>query len=172
MLNSLHDRPPAVQQHKLAQIGPRLALSRQQFLQTIGQGLGLEIDREHILQHFKLRVQPRLDGELPQQRGAESVDGADLSCFQPAQMACPTFRFVLVGGIVQVTNNGIANTPAHLPGGTVGKGDGDDLADIDAVVAQVPEIAFGENMGLAATSARGEHDGGGAMGNGCLLLLC
>ena len=85
--------------------------------------------------------------------------------------ARPGFGVVAVGGRRRRRSlDGLADAAAHLAGGAVGEGDGDDLADLGAVVAQVRQVALGEDVRLAAAGAGGEHDRRVAGDDGAALL--
>ena len=88
-----------------------------------------------------------------------------------AEVARPGVGVGAVGGARRWLVDRLADAAAHLAGGAVGEGDGDDLADLGAVVAQVRQVALGEDVRLAAAGPGGEDDGGVARVDGEVLLV-
>ena len=87
-------------------------------------------------------------------------------------MASPGIRGRIIGfGVFKLLLNYLANLAAHLSGGAIRERDGDDLADFRLVVAQVREVALGEDGGFAAAGARRQDDGDVARDDGAALLL-
>ena len=95
-------------------------------------------------EHGSRGVEPRLDGVLAQQAQAERVHRPDRRLVEQLAM-------LLQRG---VRHHRAAHPLAHLRGGRLGEGDRRDLRDRAA--AQQLQVAFDEDMGLAA--ARAGHD--------------
>ena len=87
------------------------------------------------------------------------MNRADLGGFQTTQMAGPAIRFLFSWRGSDGLAHSLANAPAHLPGGSIGESDCDELVDLGPVIAQVGQIALGQDMRLATTRAGGKHHG-------------
>jgi len=85
-----------------------------------------------LVQHFKARVELRLDRVGAEERSAKRVDGANAGGVHGAESAFP-FGTVASIGIFGAVCNGLTDAGAHFACGFFGKGDGDEISTNESV---------------------------------------
>src|SRR5512132_391552 len=104
----------------------------------------------------KLRVDTRFDGKLAQKKGAETMDRIDDCAVERAFVSHPTLALVS-GATGENPVQLFSQAFAHLIGSAIGKGDGNDLIDIEILVfAQDVKISLDEDGSLTRTGT-GSH---------------
>ena len=108
--------------------------------------------RLRVGQHRKCRIDPRLDRTLPQQVGAEGVNGADVRFFEIVDRGVEQRAGCRVGGARSLEL--FAEAQLQFAGSLLAEGDGDDLADGGALVADQRDDPAHELGGLAGAGGR------------------
>src|SRR5256885_9405990 len=131
-----------------------------------------------FVEQEKLWINTGLNRKLSQQPGAEAMDGSDYRTIKRALVIQPKPSFICRCGL-QDEIELISETLAHLVGGAIGKGDGNNLIDIEVrILAQDVEVTFDEHRRLArARSSRHRDVLVDLVSGGCLFrqqfaLLC
>ena len=103
-----------------------------------------------LVEQEKLRINASLNRKLTQESHAKTVNGSDHSAVQRALVIQPMPSLIWRDGL----QNEIELFPeslAHLVGRAIGKGDGDDLIDVEFVFAQDVQVTLDQDRCLSGT---------------------
>ena len=138
--------------------------------QYLGQAGLFQLVHAVLLRNFEIRAQPQTQTMLPNQIGAESVNGADLGVTHQRILTAER-RITRVPG--HLLGDFIQNSAPQFPCG--GSGIGDNQKGINAFRGRFCEIShqpFGQHLGFAGTGGCGHQNAPATRLNGMGLINC